>query len=362
MFLCMTKKVRDHFKIKEVTTLKESDAYTWHVTYEVIDRRKYFTFCHVESGYMLLLLGIKPKEISKLKNIFITSLKRSLKFSGVKKHLIDAYIDQLDTLTLGKTVDKKIIAQTTTRKHDSYRFGDYLNTENMHQPIINFHNNHSLKYLKDSNLQAFINSFKPSETAFISYKVFELDITLNLEPEKVYRRVLVPMQYTLADLHTVIQKSFGWLDTHLYEFVDLSTKETYTRQLFFDDFREQKDAFLMTLEEAFEQFEEWQYIYDFGDYWEHHIFCRTAIYDKDPVLPQCIDFKGENIPEDVGGLPGYLEFKEAMSDPSHSEHTRYKEWFSSIPYIDFDIKKLNTMLMSEYSLELSYDLFYNLEK
>ncbi len=46
----------------------------------------------------------------------------------------------------------------------------------------------------------------------------QLKITLvDSEPE-VWRRVLVPMQISLAQLHTVVQQVMGWENLHDYRF------------------------------------------------------------------------------------------------------------------------------------------------
>jgi hypothetical protein len=65
--------------------------------------------------------------------------------------------------------------------------------------------------------------------------------------------------------------------------------------------------------------------------------------------PQCyaLCLAGENAcpPEDVGGIPGYYEFLEAISDPNHEEHQQYLEWYDG--YFDpsqFDLHITNAQL------------------
>lgn len=49
-------------------------------------------------------------------------------------------------------------------------------------------------------------------------EVVQLKVTLaEIEPP-IWRRVLVPVGYTLARLHRVIQIAFGWEDYHLHSF------------------------------------------------------------------------------------------------------------------------------------------------
>ena len=50
-------------------------------------------------------------------------------------------------------------------------------------------------------------------------------------------------------------------------------------------------------------------------------------------------------PEDVGGIPGYENFLEAMRDPKHPEHKQYLEWIGgNFDPEAFDIDEVNRLL------------------
>ena len=70
------------------------------------------------------------------------------------------------------------------------------------------------------------------------------------------------------------------------------------------------------------------YIYDFGDNWEHRIKIGRI---TDPVpgelYPRLTEVTGKCPPEDVGGFPGYYGFLDAMADPKHPEHDHLKDWY-----------------------------------
>ncbi|SFJ22559.1 plasmid pRiA4b ORF-3 family protein, partial [Albimonas pacifica] len=70
-----------------------------------------------------------------------------------------------------------------------------------------------------------------------------------------------------------------------------------------------------------------RYIYDFGDNWVHRIDAQT-IGDPAPgnLYPRLTDIIGRCPPEDVGGLPGYEDFLDAVSDPNHPEHENMIRW------------------------------------
>src|SRR5215831_16719149 len=54
--------------------------------------------------------------------------------------------------------------------------------------------------------------------AVTSQAVYELKVTLEGTDPPIWRRIRVPCQITLADLHLVLQAVMGWENDHLYMF------------------------------------------------------------------------------------------------------------------------------------------------
>ncbi len=75
--------------------------------------------------------------------------------------------------------------------------------------------------------------------------------------------------------------------------------------------------------------DEFSYLYDFGDNWNHRLRIEKVNPDEDEEWGSlfCIDGKGQCPPEDVGGPPGFDEFKRAMSDKKSPEYGHYSEWY-----------------------------------
>ena len=64
-----------------------------------------------------------------------------------------------------------------------------------------------------------------------------------------------------------------------------------------------------------------KYTYDFGDDWVHKVRVEKVFnIDLGFASPMCIDGVRPCPPEDVGGQQGYLDFVEAILDPSHAEY------------------------------------------
>ena len=52
----------------------------------------------------------------------------------------------------------------------------------------------------------------------LSQMAYQLKITLESVEPPIWRRVVVPSEFTLYDLHRVVQIAMGWEDSHLHDF------------------------------------------------------------------------------------------------------------------------------------------------
>jgi hypothetical protein len=146
----------------------------------------------------------------------------------------------------------------------------------------------------------------------------------------ITRTLELPMDLNLAQLHEVLQASFGWTDSHLHQFdvggltygapefdqdgwADRQTFEASSVRL--ADFTIPNDAPLII-----------GYEYDFGDNWTHVIEITTTPREAGVKYPRCIAGSRAGPPEDVGGTSGYADFLAAWSDPLHEEHQDMRRW------------------------------------
>lgn len=69
------------------------------------------------------------------------------------------------------------------------------------------------------------------------------------------------------------------------------------------------------------------YIYDFGDGWEHTVKLEKILPRENGVnYPICIGGKRACPPEDYGGIWGYEQLLDIVSDKNHEEHEEMMEW------------------------------------
>ena len=156
--------------------------------------------------------------------------------------------------------------------------------------------------------------------------IARLEVTLDDVEPAVVRRLDVPLDIRLDRLHLTLQSAFGWMDGHLWEFHVRDVEWGIPDPDWPDGPRDARKATLWNVIEDIEA-KTFQYLYDFGDGWEHTIRI-TNIEDADPKAsyPALIEASGRCPPEDVGGPWGYEEFLEALGDTAHERHDELREW------------------------------------
>jgi hypothetical protein len=171
--------------------------------------------------------------------------------------------------------------------------------------------------------------------------IYQIKISLIGAKPPIWRTVLVASDLGLGAFHDVIQVAMGWTDSHLHQFFD--NKKSYgipddDFELEMEDESEYKLFQLLKKEK-----DTLTYEYDFGDSWEHKILLEKILpNDSGIFLPVCIKGKRACPPEDCGGIWGYEELLEIISDPKHPEHKSMLEWLGGeFDPDEFDLEQIN---------------------
>ncbi len=173
--------------------------------------------------------------------------------------------------------------------------------------------------------------------------VYQIKVTLEGGKPPIWRRLLVPADLTLGDLHLIIQIAIGWTDSHLHQF--FIGDETYGTPHPDMEWTLDEDRVKLAQVIPGEKFK-FRYEYDFGDSWSHLILVEKVLPgEPGQPYPTCVTGKRSGPPEDCGGIWGYAEFVEAMADPKHPEHKNLKEWYNGdFDPEAFDLAEVNRML------------------
>jgi hypothetical protein len=164
--------------------------------------------------------------------------------------------------------------------------------------------------------------------------MLQFRIVLRETEPPIWRRIAVPADYSFWDLHIAIQDAMGWRDSHLHEFevTDPSHGRSVLVGIPDEEFPDERPT-LRGWETPVAPYLGHPgaaaiYRYDFGDGWEHAISFEgpRPVPAPGSRRPLCLGGERACPPEDVGGVPGFQEFLEAIEDPEHDEHAAMRQW------------------------------------
>jgi hypothetical protein len=179
------------------------------------------------------------------------------------------------------------------------------------------------------------------------HEIYQIKVTLLGTKPPIWRRLLVPAGLTLEQLHHVVQAAMGWQDSHLHSFrigqksFRIPDPEDALMGLPAGD--ERKVRLFTVLGKVGSKA---VYTYDFGDNWEHSIAVEKLLQPEDGrTYPVCVAGKRRGPPEDCGGVHGFYNLLEAISDPDHEDHEEMQDWIDGdFDPEDFSVDEVNGML------------------
>lgn len=158
--------------------------------------------------------------------------------------------------------------------------------------------------------------------------VYQLKIVLQGVRPQIWRRVQVPADIPLDELHLVLQAAMGWTNSHLHSFAfgereyTLPYEDGDLEELRMEDEREGVLSELIA-----EPKQTFHYAYDFGDNWQHLVTLeKIPPADPEGKYPLCLDGKRACPPEDCGGIWGYTDLLKVLRNPAHPDYKDMRAW------------------------------------
>ena len=175
--------------------------------------------------------------------------------------------------------------------------------------------------------------------------IYQIKVTLLWSSPPIWRRLLVPSDLTLSDLHDLLQRAMGWDDSHLHEF-DCRGKRygpTDPQQGGPDRIDECKVRLNQLLVRSGAKI---TYTYDFGDSWEHAVVLEKCLpLDPKMTYPECTGGARAGPPEDCGGIGGFYDLLDAVRNPRHPRHEETLDWLGEdYDPEEFSIEAINQVL------------------
>src|SRR6056297_3171905 len=108
------------------------------------------------------------------------------------------------------------------------------------------------------------------------HAAYRIKITLERTSPPIWRRVLVPEDFTLLQLHVLIQLAMGWQDKHLHEFIQRGGAAATARRFMLPELLDEiggsddaDEAATLVREVLAGPGDRLIYLYDHGDGWVH---------------------------------------------------------------------------------------------
>lgn len=347
MQIHLTKKLANAMKLKPESSDEEiHPLFCWTANWtNTFDGRKEDMIIMVNHAtrFTVAIYGIKSNQFKNIETKMIDGIRNTLLAMNLNAELVDEYMKLAGNIRYASNHDRKMTAQVNRQGLETAFLVGRFVMEN--EGKIKFEDTFG-RLISQGIVNcggSVADSFFPAEEmikalvqltgkAAYNCRVFELLVTLDLEIYKATRRLMVPADIGFDQLHLILQQAFEWRDDHLYDFtiVDSESGEVHTRlvpdkeSLSWDD-----KAVLLTgkrLSQYFPQHKRIIYTYDMGDDWRHEIELVQVIEQYNEEVPFLLEARGKTPPEDVGGIPGFLGFREILLDQTHPKHGELKRW------------------------------------
>ncbi|MGA7965646.1 MAG: plasmid pRiA4b ORF-3 family protein [Gammaproteobacteria bacterium] len=154
--------------------------------------------------------------------------------------------------------------------------------------------------------------------------VYQIKVVLRHIRPPIWRRLQVPADITLGELHDILQIAMGWEEAHLHQFIVNGECYGTLDSEFLTDLQDESRYRLSDLAGKGGRL---AYEYDFGDGWMHELKIeKTLAAEPGKHYPLCLAGERACPPEDCGGLPGYERLLAVLADPQHTEHEDMLDW------------------------------------
>ena len=342
MQIALTKKLADAMGANCASALEdENPLFCWTANWtRVWDNRTEDMILLVNNAtrFTVAIYQVKRKDLKNVAEMMRTAIANTLLYMNLNPALVEEYMRLAGEVRFTRNRSRQAAAWVTKAGLDcAFHVGrEYNGIAKMFSDTVGAPANYWSVNYSDGNegyipYEAMVSALSElTGMQAYKYRAFELLVTLDLEVYKAMRRIIVPANMEFARLHKVLQLVFDWRDYHLYDFTIFDGNKCIARIVPYEENLEyDKEAILMkghTLSEFFPKYKHMIYTYDMGDNWEHQIQLIRVIDDHDEESPYLLEARGQTPPEDVGGVGGFINFREIMMNPSHPEFEETKEW------------------------------------
>lgn len=371
MIIQCTKKVLDTLDI-DASKLVSPDGYDqypesllgWHANIVTIHRRKVLVLMNNETRFPVVINRLLKKDLANLHSLIYEGIRVALRMEGVSESVIEKYFALSKDLSFSKTANRGMVAKLNKTVNEVELWAEFLDKDVTIQRFISPLVSKMIQsdaqnngyYPKEKMLESLAQITDAKDvTQIMDVELYQLNIQLALDGHEIWRRVLIPANYSFRSLHNLIQIVFDWQNYHSHEF-SVARKDNRNLKIVMDDDSDTLEFAdssgdeivqerFVSLAEIFSQHPEVIYEYDFGDSWEHIITLEKSITATSQQA-KLLEGKGERPPENIGGLHGFNEYLAMFNDPNSAEDEDFMEWAASQKERNFSLDYTNHRLKS----------------
>lgn len=316
----------------------------WCVNFISAFHKKVVIAMCADTGFGFILYGVKKAQFAKLPELILQGIRKTFDYYGIRNEITDDYLSVTPELFIG--ADRKETARLNRLSIDVSNCFYYEQPSEMMDLSFVRRINHRI--VGTANKDAFIPlelMLEGLETRYnmkpVCRPAFTMTAAMDFGTFETLRQLTIPVEYTFAEFHKVLQIAFGWKDYHKYEFL-VGENRIACAEDEFDS--EPVLAANALLSEYLKEGDTFTYCYDFGDGWEVSVHVDSLQADFDKTHPICTGCVGAAPPEDVGGVDGFLSFLKIYNNPDHPEHKEMHEWSGYLWEPEPNIKRINAWL------------------
>lgn len=347
MQIALTKKLASAMSLKPIPAEEAvMPLFSWIANWtNTFDRHKEDMVVMVNNAtrFIVTIFGVKRNQFKDIATKMTAAIRNTLIAMNLNPEIVEEYLRQGGEIDFVSNHDRKmtawvnrqgldasfVVGRTVNESTGALKFDDTLGYKASRHPV-NYSGSHDDGFIPtEAMAKALVElTGKPA----YKYRAFELLATLDLDIYKATRRMIVPADLEFTKLHKLMQKIFEWKNCHLHDFAVFDSKDgkpVVRLVMNEEDLAYDKEAILESsrkLSEYFPKHKHMLYTYDMGDNWEHTIEFVREIEEHYEESPFLLEAEGQTPPEDVGGVPGFIEFREIMLDQNHPEYVSTKEW------------------------------------
>lgn len=314
----------------------------WHAEKLVLQRRKGILLIHEKTKFMHLIWPVKKDELQIIERVIAYTLQEHWKHLGLNWEALSKLDEEMGREIHYSTSQDEAMSEFIDEVSLKLKYTTRaLNEENLNQTEMTDRLNTTAYTNPDGTettpldaFEVFLEDLGLGKDTIFTPPVAKLKVELELEAEpNVVRTILVPLTYTFADLHSILQAAFMWENYHLHQFEFandhginvrlVGDSESMSYKQGHEVLKFDKDIQLV---EYLREKDTLYYEYDFGDSWQHKITVEEIDGQSKVRTALLVDMQGDAVPEDVGGASGYAHFKEVLADPDNELHDHFNAW------------------------------------